>query len=233
MDEPAPAARCGRPGAGPDGTPADRRLSPGAVAFLGLGISIGLCLAVTVGAGLVLDAVDCTASPAVPAGRAGARDRGGRGHGRRAPSASTCEPARAGPEGLTVFAHFSLPNVARRGPPDRRPPPWWSAWPPWWPRVSFGYLLVGLGACIGLALGTGQLPAGRGVGRQGQRPWTSTTKRPAGRQHPRPAGHHHRDRPRPLLRLQAAGLRRARRAGRLPDHPDRQRRPLDGQGRAR
>lgn len=41
----------------PLGQPSDRRLSPGAVAFLGLGLAVGLCLAVTVGAGLALDAV--------------------------------------------------------------------------------------------------------------------------------------------------------------------------------
>ena len=55
MDEPTPAPDADGPQ--PRWQPGDRRLSPGAVAFLGLGISIGLCLAVTVGAGLVLDAV--------------------------------------------------------------------------------------------------------------------------------------------------------------------------------
>jgi hypothetical protein len=53
MDEPSPD----EPGPEPHWSPEDRRLSPGAVAFLGLGLSIGLCLAVTVGAGLALDAV--------------------------------------------------------------------------------------------------------------------------------------------------------------------------------
>jgi F0F1-type ATP synthase assembly protein I len=57
MDEPAPAAGADDPEPEHHWSPEDRRLSPGAVAFLGLGLSIGLCLAVTVGAGLVLDAV--------------------------------------------------------------------------------------------------------------------------------------------------------------------------------
>lgn len=56
-DEPTPAAGPDDPEPRPHWTPEDRRLSPGAVAFLGLGLSIGLCLAVTVGAGLALDAV--------------------------------------------------------------------------------------------------------------------------------------------------------------------------------
>jgi F0F1-type ATP synthase assembly protein I len=55
MDEPVPAPDADDPQ--PHWQPSDRRLSPGAVAFLGLGLSIGLCLAVTVGAGLALDAV--------------------------------------------------------------------------------------------------------------------------------------------------------------------------------
>jgi hypothetical protein len=55
MDDPASAPDADDPQ--PHWQPADRRLSPGAVAFLGLGLSIGLCLAVTVGAGLALDAV--------------------------------------------------------------------------------------------------------------------------------------------------------------------------------
>jgi len=55
MDEPTPAPDADDPQ--PRWQPSDRRLSPGAAAFLGLGLSIGLCLAVTVGAGLVLDAV--------------------------------------------------------------------------------------------------------------------------------------------------------------------------------
>jgi len=55
MDEPTPAPDADDPQ--PHWQQSDRRLSPGAVAFLGLGLSIGLCLAVTVGAGLVLDAV--------------------------------------------------------------------------------------------------------------------------------------------------------------------------------
>ncbi len=57
MDEPTPPP--GADGQEPEHrwSPADRKLSPGALAFLGLGISIGLCLAVTVGAGLALDAV--------------------------------------------------------------------------------------------------------------------------------------------------------------------------------
>jgi F0F1-type ATP synthase assembly protein I len=55
MDEPTPAPDADDPQ--PHWQPEDRRLSPGAVAFLGLGLSIGLCLAVTVGAGLALDAV--------------------------------------------------------------------------------------------------------------------------------------------------------------------------------
>jgi F0F1-type ATP synthase assembly protein I len=57
MDEPTPAPGPDDPEPHHDWAPEDRRLSPGAVAFLGLGISIGLCLAVTVGAGLLLDAV--------------------------------------------------------------------------------------------------------------------------------------------------------------------------------
>ena len=57
MDEPAPAPGADDPEPEHHWAPEDRRLSPGAVAFLGLGLSIGLCLAVTVGAGLVLDAV--------------------------------------------------------------------------------------------------------------------------------------------------------------------------------
>jgi len=63
MDEPAPASGADDPEPGHHWDPEDRRLSPGAVAFLGLGLAIGLCLAVTVGAGLVLDAV-LHASPA-------------------------------------------------------------------------------------------------------------------------------------------------------------------------
>jgi len=55
MDESTPAPAADEPG--PPGQPSDRRLSPGAVAFLGLGLAVGLCLAVTVGAGLALDAV--------------------------------------------------------------------------------------------------------------------------------------------------------------------------------
>ena len=57
MDEPAPASGADDPEPEHHWDPEDRRLSPGAVAFLGLGLSIGLCLAVTVGAGLALDAV--------------------------------------------------------------------------------------------------------------------------------------------------------------------------------
>ena len=57
MDEPDPAAGADDPEPEHRWAPADRGLSPGATAFLGLGISIGLCLAVLVGAGLVLDAV--------------------------------------------------------------------------------------------------------------------------------------------------------------------------------
>jgi hypothetical protein len=57
MDEPTPTPGADEPEPRPHWVPADRRLSPGAVAFLGLGISIGLCLAVTVGAGLLLDAL--------------------------------------------------------------------------------------------------------------------------------------------------------------------------------
>lgn len=55
MDESEPTPDADEPH--PKWKPEDRRLSPGAAAFLGLGISVGLCLAVTVGAGLVLDAV--------------------------------------------------------------------------------------------------------------------------------------------------------------------------------
>jgi len=55
MDEPAPASGADDPEPEHHWDPEDRRLSPGAVAFLGL--AIGLCLAVTVGAGLALDAV--------------------------------------------------------------------------------------------------------------------------------------------------------------------------------
>jgi F0F1-type ATP synthase assembly protein I len=55
MDESTPAPDAHDPH--PDGQPSDRRLSPGAVAFLGLGLAVGLCLAVTVGAGLAVDAV--------------------------------------------------------------------------------------------------------------------------------------------------------------------------------
>jgi len=47
MDEPTPTPGADEPEPRPHWVPADRRLSPGAVAFLGLGISIGLCLAVT------------------------------------------------------------------------------------------------------------------------------------------------------------------------------------------
>jgi F0F1-type ATP synthase assembly protein I len=59
MDEPTPAPGTDdeEPDSEPRWRPEDRRLSPGAVAFLGLGLAIGLCLAVTVGAGLALDAV--------------------------------------------------------------------------------------------------------------------------------------------------------------------------------
>ena len=56
MDEPAPASGADDPEPEHHWDPEDRRLSPGAVAFLGLGLSIALCLAVTVGAGLLLDA---------------------------------------------------------------------------------------------------------------------------------------------------------------------------------
>ena len=65
MDEPTPQPHAADPDPDdpeaddrtqPHWQPADRRLSPGAVAFLGLGIAVGLCLAVTIGAGLVLDA---------------------------------------------------------------------------------------------------------------------------------------------------------------------------------
>ena len=61
MDEPT-LPPVGRPGAGAALGPGDRRLSPGAVAFLGLGMSIGLCLAVTVG-------VLCTGSTPSPTTR--------------------------------------------------------------------------------------------------------------------------------------------------------------------
>ena len=57
MDEPTSEPGADDPQPGPRWQPGDRRLSPGAVAFLGLGLAIGLCLAVTVGAGLALDAV--------------------------------------------------------------------------------------------------------------------------------------------------------------------------------
>ena len=56
-DDPIPSPDADDPAPEHRWAPEDRRLSPGAVAFLGLGLSIGLCLAVTVGAGLVLDAV--------------------------------------------------------------------------------------------------------------------------------------------------------------------------------
>lgn len=59
MDEPTPASDADAPE--PHGPSSDRRLSPGAVAFLGLGLAIGLCLAITVGAGLALDAALHTA----------------------------------------------------------------------------------------------------------------------------------------------------------------------------
>ena len=43
-----------KPGAEPGG--ADRGLGQGATAFLGLGLSIGLCLAILVGGGVAVDA---------------------------------------------------------------------------------------------------------------------------------------------------------------------------------
>jgi len=57
MDDPDPATAADGPTPDePHFAPEDRRLSPGATAFLGLGLSIGLCLAVMVGGGLALDA---------------------------------------------------------------------------------------------------------------------------------------------------------------------------------
>ncbi len=55
MDEPDPTSDADDPSS--PWQPSDRRLSPGAIAFLGLGLEIGMCLALTVGAGLALDAV--------------------------------------------------------------------------------------------------------------------------------------------------------------------------------
>jgi len=52
--DPRPGADDPTPGAAPDGA-GDRGLTPGATAFLGLGLSIGLCLAITVGGGVLLD----------------------------------------------------------------------------------------------------------------------------------------------------------------------------------
>ncbi|MGA2837657.1 MAG: AtpZ/AtpI family protein [Acidimicrobiales bacterium] len=56
MDDPDPGTGAGDPhrDAAP-GSPDDRRLSPGATAFLGLGISMGICLAVLVGGGVLVD----------------------------------------------------------------------------------------------------------------------------------------------------------------------------------
>lgn len=56
MDEPTPPSTDGQE-PGHRWAPEDRRVSPGAMAFLGLGISMALCVAVTAGAGLALDAV--------------------------------------------------------------------------------------------------------------------------------------------------------------------------------
>ena len=56
MDDPPPPAADG-PEPEHHWDPSDRRLSPGATAFLGLGISMALCVAVLAGAGLALDAV--------------------------------------------------------------------------------------------------------------------------------------------------------------------------------
>ncbi len=56
MDPPDP--RTGADGPTPDaghGAAEDRGLTPGATAFLGLGLSIGLCLAISVGGGVLLD----------------------------------------------------------------------------------------------------------------------------------------------------------------------------------
>ena len=52
--DPRPGADDPTPGTGPDAA-GDRGLTPGATAFLGLGLSIGLCLAITVGGGVLLD----------------------------------------------------------------------------------------------------------------------------------------------------------------------------------
>ena len=57
MDPPDPrtGADDPTPDAGPDGAE-HRGMTAGASAFLGLGLSIGVCLAITVGGGLALDA---------------------------------------------------------------------------------------------------------------------------------------------------------------------------------
>jgi F0F1-type ATP synthase assembly protein I len=56
MDDPDPETGADDPArdAAP-ASPDDRRLSPGATAFLGLGISMGLCLALLVGGGVLVD----------------------------------------------------------------------------------------------------------------------------------------------------------------------------------
>ena len=57
MDDPTPKTGADVPDQdSPRFEPGDRRLSPGATAFLGLGLSIGLCFAVMAGAGVLLDA---------------------------------------------------------------------------------------------------------------------------------------------------------------------------------
>ena len=57
MDQPDPGTGADDPQpTAADADPSDLRLSAGATAFLGLGLSIGLCFASTVGAGALLDA---------------------------------------------------------------------------------------------------------------------------------------------------------------------------------
>ena len=139
-------------------------------------------------------------------------------------------PDGAGASGRAVFAHFTLPDipdVARRtvamvlviGVAALVA------------CVSFGKPLLGLGACIGLGLGTLNF---RMIGRSVDQVSASGVREqapPAGHQHPRPAGHHHRGHPGPPDPLPPARLRGPRRPGRLPDDPAGQRGPVDGQVR--
>ena len=72
--------------------------------------------------------------------------------------------------------------------------------------VSFGNALLGLGACIGLGLGTVQLPDDRQLGGPGERQRGREQAAAAGPQHPRSPGHHHRGGHRPHAGVPQLGL---------------------------